>query len=172
MKINNQNNRFLQYSAESVTDDELVTLVELALSALKVRHKPGDVLKSPEFAKKYIQLRLSSYKKEVFGVIWLDIRHRIISMEDLSFGSIDTAAVYPRVVAQRALEINACCAMFYHNHPSSGEPKPSKQDKHLTKILINSLGLFDIKVLDHFVVGVEGTLSFAQEGLLDTEVLL
>ena len=63
------------------------------------------------------------------------------------------------------MEINAGAIIFAHNHPS-GVAEPSKADESITHRLRDALSLIDVRVLDHFVVGAEGTVSFAERGLI------
>lgn len=113
----------------------------------------------------YLRLQLSERRIEVFGVLFLDNRHRTLCMEELFQGTLDGCSVFPRVVVQRALELNAAAVVFYHNHPS-GTPEPSQADMHLTRRLKDALAMIDIRVLDHFVVAADGDVSFAERGLL------
>src|SRR5690606_39095792 len=100
----------------------------------------------------FLRMKLAHQEREVFAVIFLDARHKLICYEELFFGTIDAAAVYPREVVKAALKINASAAIFAHNHPS-GYAEPSLSDKQITKQLIDALKLVDIRVLDHVVVG-------------------
>ena len=86
-------------------------------------------------------------------------------MAELFRGSIDGTAVYPREMVRAALRSHAVAVIFFHNHPS-GDATPSEADKAITKRLKAALGLVDIRVLDHFVVGSEGVFSFAEAGLI------
>jgi DNA repair protein RadC len=73
--------------------------------------------------------------------------------------------VHPREVVRAALKHNAAALIFAHNHPS-GVAEPSDADRRLTKRLADALGLVDIRVLDHFVVGDGEVVSFAERGWL------
>jgi len=86
-------------------------------------------------------------------------------MEELFQGTIDGAAVYPRVVVQRALEMNAAAVVFFHCHPS-GVAEPSSADEALTRRLQDALMLVDVRVLDHVVVTSQDYVSFAEKGLI------
>lgn len=123
------------------------------------------VATSPELVRQFCQLHIGHLEHEVFGVLFLDNGHRLIKFTELFRGTIDTAAVYPREVAKEALFANAAAVIFTHNHPS-GACEPSKADMTLTTRLVEALGLFDIRVLDHVIVGTQGTTSFAERGLL------
>ncbi len=96
--------------------------------------------------------------------MFLDNQHRLIAFEELFFGTIDSASIYPREVLKAALKVNAAALIFAHNHPS-GDATPSQADKQITQRLKEALALVDIRVLDHIVVG-DSAISFAERGLL------
>ena len=98
-------------------------------------------------------------------MILLDNQHRVINAVDLSHGTIDSAAVYPREVVKTALKHNAAAVILAHNHPS-GVAEPSRADRQITERLQAALDLVDIRVLDHIVVAGENSLSFAERGLI------
>lgn len=134
--------------------------------SILMRHmrKGGVALESPEAVKQYLMLELSLERNEWFCVLLLDVRHRVLSFKRLFQGTISTAAVYPRVVIQEALAVNAAAMIIVHNHPS-GCVTPSSADKTLTRKIQDALSFVDVQLLDHFVVGSE-TFSFAENGLL------
>lgn len=132
---------------------------------LRNRHRRGRILRNPAEAREMFRLRLAERKREVFACLFLDTRHRVIAYEELFYGTVDGAAVHPREVVKRALELNASTVLFAHNHPS-GVPEPSEADKRLLRQLQQALGLVEISVLDNLVVGTEGAVSFAESGLL------
>ena len=131
---------------------------------LQERHKPGVLLPNPNETRDYLRLRLVDCKAEVFGCLFLDGQHRVIETAELFQGTVDGASVYPRVVVQQALALNAAAIMFFHNHPS-GVAEPSHADEAITKRLKDALALVDIRVLDHFVVTAGESVSFAERGL-------
>jgi DNA repair protein RadC len=144
------------------TDDQVL---DRAFEILARRHRRGEFLDSPAATQQFLRLRLAERTNEVFGVIYLDNRHRVIDIEELFFGSIDGAAVHPRVVVERSLHHNAAAVLFFHNHPS-GVTDPSQADEHITRRLREALNLIDVRVLDHFIVSAEGSTSFAERGLI------
>lgn len=89
----------------------------------------------------------------------------MIKYEEMFCGTIDGTSVYPREVVRRALHHNAAAVIFAHNHPS-GVAEPSRADEQITLRLRDALGLIDVRVLDHFIVGDGECLSFAQAGKL------
>jgi DNA repair protein RadC len=97
--------------------------------------------------------------------MYLDNQHRLISYEELFFGTIDGASVHPREVVKRVLKHNAAAVIFAHNHPS-GVAEPSQADRRITDRLKSALLLVDVRVLDHMIVGDQEVLSFAERGLL------
>lgn len=143
---------------------QLQASVELSRRYFAEKLKRGDSLGSVEEVRDYLKGKLRDYPHEVFACLFLDNRHRVIQYEELFTGTIDGASVYPREVVKRALAHNAAATIFAHNHPS-GVPEPSESDKRITERLRDALGLVDIRVLDHFVIGDE-VLSFAERGLL------
>ena len=145
-------------SIQQATIQEAIGILESRLQASKAFTCPSEV-------KQFCQLQIAHEKDEHFCCMFLDNQHRLIGFERLFRGTIDGANVYPRVVVRRALELNAAALILTHNHPS-GLPKPSTADIKITQRLKEALGLVDVRVLDHVVVGTEGTTSMAEAGLL------
>jgi DNA repair protein RadC len=161
----NTKNRLATLKIATLNDGEKQSLMELALAVLQDLHRPGLELPSPNCTRDYLRVLLADRKAEVFGCMYLDNRHRVIETAELFQGTIDGAAVYPRVVVQQALTLNAAAVMFFHNHPS-GVAEPSHADEAITRRLKDALALVDIRVLDHFIVTAGESLSFAERGLL------
>jgi DNA repair protein RadC len=144
---------------------QLQAVLEMAKRHFKEILQRGNALTSPDITRAYLSAQLRGYNYEVFACLFLDNQHRVIQLEELFRGTIDGASVYPREVAKRALHHNAAALIFAHNHPS-GIAEPSQADKHITDKLKQALSLFDIRVLDHFIVGDGQPYSFAEHGLL------
>lgn len=123
----------------------------------------GEPLTSPAATRTYLKSKLVTRHHEVFACLFLDTRHRVIRYEELFNGTIDGAAVYPREVVRRALETNAAAVILAHNHPS-GVAEPSSADVNLTERLRSALGLIDVRVLDHMIVGHNEVTSMAETG--------
>ena len=124
-----------------------------------------NVLSSPQETCRFLQHHLGSHSREVFTCLFLDSQNRVLGCEDLFYGTLDGAAVYPREVAVRALHNRAAGVIFAHNHPS-GIAEPSAADRRITERLTQALALLDIRVLDHIIVGSGEEFSFAAQGLL------
>ncbi len=134
-----------------LNDVEKQSVITLAMKVLSIKHRAGRVLSKPDETRDFLRLRLADYRNEVFGCLFVDNRHRIIAVRELFQGTIDGASVYPRVVVQQAMEVNAAAVVFFHNHPS-GVAEPSHADEAITRRLKDALALVDVRVLDHFVV--------------------
>jgi len=140
--------------------------VELGRRFLAAPRTPGMAMTDPGHAGDYFQARLVGLDHELFCCLFLDTRNRLICCEELFRGTLDGAAVYPREVVKRALFHNAAAVILGHNHPS-GSPEPSHADQHITGRLKAALGLVDIRVLDHIIVGSgASSVSLARRGLL------
>ncbi len=148
-----------------LNDVEKQSVITLAIKVLSIKHRVGRVLSKPDETRDFLRLRLADYRNEIFGCLFLDNRHRIIAVRELFQGTIDGASVYPRVVVQQAMEVNAAAVVFFHNHPS-GVAEPSHADEAITRRLKDALALVDVRVLDHFVVSAGESVSFAERGLL------
>lgn len=140
--------------------------INLALTILEQRLRIAtDSVASPQTAKDYLTLKLAAREREVFGVLWLDVRNRVIAFEELFYGTLTCSAVYPREVVKSGLHHNAGACIAFHNHPS-GFPEPSVSDKQMTSMLKKALAMVDIQLVDHLIVAGMKTLSFAESGLL------
>ncbi len=141
-------------------------IIQQAITLLERRvFKAGPQLSSPSAVRDYLRLQLVAEPNEIFAVLFLDNRHQVLAYEPMFKGTIDGAAVYPRVIVQRALELKASALVFAHQHPS-GVTEPSQADHRITEQLRNALGLIDVRVLDHFIIGQGTPYSFSERGLL------
>lgn len=120
---------------------------------------------SPQLVRDFLRFELEHVEHETFCVLFLDTQHRLIAFEELFRGTLDSASVYPREVAKEALRHNAGAVILAHNHPS-GIAEPSHADRRITDRLKEALDLFEIRVLDHLVVGSPEVVSFAEQGLI------
>ena len=144
---------------------QLQAVLEMAKRALAEQMQQQDALTSPGAVRDYLRLTLSGREHEVFVGVFLDAQNRVIASEELFRGTLTQTSVYPREVLKRALYHNAASIIFAHNHPS-GVAEQSRADELLTTALKQGLALVDVRVLDHFIVAGNTTLSFAEQGLL------
>lgn len=144
---------------------QLQAVLELARRALGEQLQAGVTLSSPQAVKEYLQLLLGIKPYESFAVLFLDVKNRLISSEELFRGTLTHTSVYPREVVKAALSHNAASIILAHNHPS-GSVDPSAADQTLTSALKQALALVDVRVLDHFIVAGRHVYSFAEHGQL------
>ncbi len=144
---------------------QLQAIFEMSRRALNEQLQQRDVLSSPQQVRDFLVLKLGGYTKEVFLVLFLDTQNRMLAMEEMFVGTLTQTSVYPREIVKRALHHNAASVIFAHNHPS-GVAKQSQADELLTKALKQALALVDVRVLDHFIVAGNTTLSFSEKGLI------
>lgn len=146
-----------------LNNNDDATILRKAAALLIKRAEQRDFLESPDAVKDLFQTKLKLQEREVFACALLDNRHRLISYQELFYGTIDSASVYPREVVKAALYANAAAVIFCHNHPS-GVAEPSRADLDITKKLTSALKLIDIRVLDHIIVGDGYSVSLAERG--------
>ena len=161
-------NDFGRVEIENMTVRQIALLQAgrvLASRASLCKLSNQDVLSSPEHVREFLRLHYQGRQDEVFGVLFLDNRHRVICYRDLFYGTIDSAAVYPRNCVKLALSMNCAAVILAHNHPS-GVAEPSDTDVRLTRKLIDALSLIDVRVLDHLVCGQGVYTSLAERGLM------
>lgn len=141
-------------------------IISQAITLLEQRiFKPGLMLNSPSAVRDYLHLKLVGEPNEVFAVVFLDTQHKVLAYEPMFKGTVDKTSVYPRVVVQRALALNAAALILAHQHPS-GVAEPSIADRAITEQLKAALAMVDVRVVDHFIVGKGKPYSFAESGLL------
>ena len=142
-----------------------VAAMELARRAMWEELAARPALTSPRDSAAFLKAQLAHKPYEVFGVLFLDNRHRVLAFEEMFRGTLDGASVHPREVVRAALEHNAAACIFAHNHPS-GVAEPSAADRNITHQLRDALQLIGVRVLDHLVIGAGEPTSMAARGLI------
>lgn len=110
------------------------------------------VLSSWDAVLDYCRATMAHRRTEEFRVLFLDAKNQLLADEARSPGTVSQAAVYPREVVKRALELNASAMLLVHNHPS-GDPEPSRADVDMTRALARAASTVDISVHDHVIIG-------------------
>lgn len=140
-------------------------IIGRAQAIIAQRYRTGaPVFHSPDRTREFLAIKLGPLEYEMFSVLALDNRHRLIDYIELFRGTVDNTTVHPREVVKELLRRNAAAAILAHNHPS-GVAEPSDADRLITRRLQDALDLVDIRVLDHIVVG-QATASMASRGCL------
>jgi len=140
-------------------------IIAAARRAMTRRVHRGTSMSSPRAVREFLAVKLGTLEHEIFAVLLLDTRHRLIDYVELFRGTINGASVHPREVVKLALARNAAALVLAHPHPS-GSPEPSQADELITQRLKEALALVDIAVLDHVIVAGGETVSFAERGML------
>ena len=137
--------------------------VSINLTTSMIKEPKGELLTNPaKIAESFKDIR--KLDKETFYVVTLTQKHQEIDRHLVSIGTLTASLVHPREVYKPAILDSAAAVVFVHNHPS-GDVTPSREDKALTKRLVDAGALLGIRVLDHIIIG-NGALSFAEEGLM------
>ena len=145
----------------ATTEEEILRAAEEILAR---RLNTGEALTDPSAAGTMLRARLGHLDHEVFCVVFLDTRHRVIAIENLFRGTIDGCEVHPREIVKQALVHNAAAVIVSHNHPS-GSDEPSAADHAVTKRIQEALRLVDVRLLDHILVArSKEPVSFARRG--------
>ena len=148
--------------AEPATSEQILSAARQVLSH---RVRRGATLSSPQKVREYLSMRLGYLDYEVFGLILVDSRHRVIEYVELFRGTIDGASVHPQEVVKLILERQAAACVLVHNHPSQvGEF--SHADELITQRLKEVLQGIDVRVLDHWLVTGAAVVSLAEQGRL------
>jgi len=131
---------------------QIISAIELGkrLAMSSLTHTP--YIKSPLDVANVFMEEMRYYKKEYFKIILLNTKNQIITVEDISIGSLNSSLVHPREVFVRAIRKSSSSIILLHNHPS-GNPEPSAEDIKITKRLIEAGKIIGIEVLDHIIIG-------------------
>lgn len=122
-------------------------------------------INSPSSIANTFMTEMKFLQKEHFRVILLDTKNQIISVEEISIGTLNASIVHPRDVYKIAIKKNANSIVLMHNHPS-GDPTPSREDINVTKRLDEVGKIMGIKVLDHIIIGDNRYISFKEEKII------
>lgn len=121
-------------------------------------------VRSPAEVSQIIMEFIGFEDREHLIVIMLDTRNRVIGINEVSVGTLNSAMASAREVFKPAILCNAAAIILAHNHPS-GDPAPSHEDVRCTKTMVEAGRILDIEVLDHIVVGTDRFVSLKERGL-------
>lgn len=142
---------------------KIVAIAARRLARTAVQEQP--VLGSWQALIDYLTIDMAHLNHERVRVLYLDIRNRLILDHLVGDGSVDEAAIHPREVVRKALDIGASALILVHNHPS-GSPEPSRADIAITGRIAEAGRLLGIVVHDHVIIGREGHVSLKAKGLI------
>ncbi len=126
---------------------------------------PAEAFRTPQEAARYLLPRYATRPVETFGVLALDVRHRLKRESVISVGCLTSSLVHPREVFQEAVVTRAAALILFHNHPS-GDPEPSGEDLALTRRLSAAGSLLGIEVVDHLILGAGRFVSLKDRGIV------
>jgi DNA repair protein RadC len=141
----------------------IVALAARRMARETVREQP--VLGSWQALIDYLTIDMAHLTVERVRVLYLNVQNRLIHDEHVGDGSIDEAAIHPREVIRRALDLGATALILVHNHPS-GSPQPSRADIQITNKIAEAGRLLGITVHDHVIIGRDGHVSLKAKGLI------
>lgn len=144
---------------------ELQAVFEISRRFQEQPLRAGSRYSHPQEVYKHFRGRLADRKREMFIVLLLDSKNRLLREVQISEGSLTASIVHPREVFAAVVRESAAALLLVHNHPS-GDPTPSREDRDITLRLKEAGELMGVRVLDHIVIGAEGYVSFADRGLL------
>lgn len=142
---------------------KIVALAARRLARQQVHQQP--VLGSWQALIDYLTIDMAHLTVERVRVLYLNAQNMLIHDEHVGDGSIDEAAIHPREVIRRALDLGATALILAHNHPS-GSPEPSRADIQITNRIAEAGRLLGIAVHDHVIVGRYGHVSLKSKGLI------
>ena len=142
---------------------QLRGIAELARRFYNVRMEEEDPILTPDMTREFLQSQLSDLEREIFMVIFLDNKNRVLKHTRLFSGTLSHVEVHPREIVREAIKLNAAGVILAHNHPS-GCAEPSRADKAITERIIKCCQFMDIRVLDHLIIGRGEYIFFAERG--------
>lgn len=143
----------------------LQAAIELARRLAVQQSAKIQMITGPEDVARYAMPHYRFEQKEHFAVLLLNTKNHVISMPEVSVGSLSASVVHPREVFRAAIDHAAAAMILLHNHPS-GDPTPSREDIAVTERLVKAGKIMDIPVLDHVVLGRDRFISLKEKGLL------
>ncbi len=177
-KLLNQDKRGISYLANASVEDlkkikgigsckaaQIIAAIELGKRIKKRDLYDNIKVTKPDIIADLVMDSMKHLEKEHFDVAILDTKNQIISIDNVSIGTLNSSIVHPRDVFNLAIKKSANAIILIHNHPS-GDPTPSKEDISITNRLVESGEIVGIKVLDHIIIGYERFLSLKEEKLM------
>jgi DNA repair protein RadC len=143
---------------------QIKAAIELGHRLLLENPEIKDSISSPSDAADIIRYKMQALKQEELWVIILDTRNRMIHIEEVYKGSLNSSQVRVGELFRAAIQHNGASVIVAHNHPS-GDPSPSPEDVALTRAVVEAGRLMDIEVLDHLVIGRGEYVSMKERGI-------
>ena len=153
-----------------VTFESAIKLIDIVAFAKAVTTKqelPGVYTSASPELRKYLQLKLSCYPFELFGVVFFDSGGRFIKFSKINFGSTESVVVPVNEIVKAAIDLNADSILLCHNHPGTNIAAASISDKKITRRIMLALAGIKIHIVDHLIVTMTDVFSMSDAGLLN-----
>jgi len=137
---------------------QIKAAIELGSRLARYRPEERTLISSPQDVADLVQYQMARLDQEELWVLLLNTRNQHLHTEKLYKGSLNASTVRPAEIFRSGIRHNAASLIVVHNHPS-GDPSPSPEDVHLTRMLIEAGKMLELPILDHIVVGIKGTAS-------------
>jgi DNA repair protein RadC len=147
------------------TAARVAAALELGRRLQRERRERQPLLSSPRSVWRHLSLELRDRERERFLALCLNTRNELIREVVVSVGSLNASIVHPREVYRPALACAAAGLVVAHNHPS-GDPAPSREDREVTRAIVEAGRILDIPLHDHVIIGADSYFSFKDAGLI------
>ncbi|AEE91685.1 putative DNA repair protein [Tepidanaerobacter acetatoxydans Re1] len=144
---------------------QIKAAVELGRRIASYNQRKQVIIKSPLDVKDLLMEEMRFLEKEYFKTILLNVKNHVISIEDISIGSLNSSIVHPREVFKPAIRRSSASILLVHNHPS-GDTTPSREDIEVTERLVEAGKILGINVLDHIIIGSDSIISLKEKNLM------
>lgn len=144
---------------------QIIAAIELGKRIKRVGYYDKIRVTSPDVIADIVMEDMRFLQKEHFNIVVLDTKNQIISIDNISIGTLNASIVHPRDVFKAAIKNNGNSVILVHNHPS-GDTTPSHEDINITKRLVEGGNIIGIKVLDHLIIGNGDYLSLKEKNLM------
>ncbi len=142
----------------------ILAAVELGRRIGQVRNPGRVVISSPADVDRLLRGRIANLDRENFVVVLLNTKNEVIETSTVSVGTLSASLVHPREVFKPAIRASAASVVLVHNHPS-GKVEPSREDREITRRLVEAAEILGVEVLDHVIMG-DGYFSMKEHGML------
>jgi len=144
---------------------KLLAAAELARRINSTSIQKKIVIRTPEDAASVVMEEMRYLKKEFFKIILLNVKNYLLSVEQVSVGSLNASVVHPREIFKIPIKKSAAAIILTHNHPS-GDPTPSQEDINITRRIFEAGKIIGIDVLDHVIIGDGDFISLKEKGII------
>ncbi|KAB2952341.1 JAB domain-containing protein [Heliorestis acidaminivorans] len=144
---------------------QIKSAVELGRRISASSPETRTIIRSPEDVSRLVMEEMRFLDKEVFRALALNTKNHVLSIENISVGSLSSAIVHPRELFKALIRKSAAAVVLLHNHPS-GDPTPSREDREITRRIVEGGRILGIEVLDHIIIGDNRYASLKELGYM------